>query len=146
MVSPKKFIFLPDIAIADVAFEAYGKTLNELFDHAAEATCSLMVEFSTIQPRITKEISLTTDTIEKLLFDFLSEIIFLKDAERILFCSIQTTITEENKKIHLKATLKGDKINPQQQKLGSDVKAVTYHLFEVKKDDKLYKARVILDI
>ncbi len=136
---------LPDIAIADVAFDAYGKTLNELFEAAAKATFDVMADTTTITPKITKEISLSGDTIENLLYDFLSEIIFLKDTNSLIFSEVSVEI-KQNKKYLLTAVIKGDRINPEQQKLGNDVKAVTMHMFEIKKEKEGYRARVVLDI
>ena len=37
----EKYKFLEDVAIADIAFEAYGKSLNELFENAALASFEL---------------------------------------------------------------------------------------------------------
>jgi SHS2 domain-containing protein len=142
----KSYKLLPDIAIADVAFEAKASTLNELFDVAAKATFDVMADTSTNKPTITKEISLSSSTLENLLYDFLSEIIFIKDTDSMVFSDVKTTITEQVKKFHLKATLKGAPINPQKQKLGNDVKAVTMHMFEIKKVKEGYTARVVLDI
>jgi SHS2 domain-containing protein len=40
----------------------------------------------------------------------------------------------------------GEDINQQKHSLRSDVKGVTYHMFEVKKTEENWTARVILDI
>ena len=139
------FRFLPNIAIADVAFEARAPTLNELFEIAAQAAFEVMAKTSTIKPTITKELSLTASTLENLLYDFLSEIIFLKDTESLVFCEAKVAV-KEGKDFTLKATLKGDAIDHERQELGNDVKAVTMHMFEVKKEKDAWKARVVLDI
>lgn len=141
----KSFTFLPDIAIADVAFEAVAPSLNELFETAAQATFEVMVETKTIIPTITKKISLTASTLENLLYDFLSEIIFLKDTGSLVFSETKVSVTE-GKTFSLQATLKGASINADTQKLGNDVKAVTMHMFFIKKEKNGYRARVVLDI
>jgi len=141
----KSHTFLPDIAVADVAFEAWGKDLNTLFSAAAEATLEVMANPSTIKPIITKTISLSAATIENLLYDFLSEIIFLKDTEGMVFCKVSVTITRSST-YTLQATLAGDVVNPETQELGNDVKAVTLHMFKIKKLKSGYTARVVLDI
>ena len=43
-----KYKFLEDIAIADIAFEAYGKDLNELFENAALAIFELSADLDTV--------------------------------------------------------------------------------------------------
>lgn len=130
---------------ADVLFEAYGKNLPELFTNAGLATEEIMVEFTSLKETEKKEIKVKGTSVEDLLFNFLEELIFLKDAELLLFKKFQITI-EEKKEFTLKAVGVGEKINPKKQIMGRDVKAVTMHQFEVKKEKNKWKARVILDI
>ena len=50
------FKFIEDIAIADVAFEATGKNLDELFKSAAQAVIESMANPKTVKPVISKKI------------------------------------------------------------------------------------------
>lgn len=129
---------------ADIMFEAYGSSLNELFENSALATEETMVNLKQIKPKIKKEINLENENIENLLFDFLGELIYFKDAELLLFSKIKVII-KKDKLYKLKAVLEGEKLtNKHEQKV--DVKAVTYHKFEIKKVKNNFVARVILDI
>ena len=74
----KKYKFLEDVAIADIAYEAYGKNLNELFENAALAIFELSANLNTIDSRQKVEFELENQKIDILLYDFLSEILFLK--------------------------------------------------------------------
>ncbi len=130
---------------ADVLFEAEGKTLSELFEAAGLATEETQVDLKGVKSKIKKEIVLEKDNIEMLLFDFLQELIFLKDAKLLLFSKIKVSISE-GKPNKLKAILQGEKIDPKKHNLKVDVKAVTLHRFEVKKTKAGWFARVILDI
>lgn len=142
---PKGYKFLEEATYADVCFEACGKDLNELFTNAALATCEIMVDLKTVDSKIKKKISLKNDTIDKLLFEFLEEIIFLKDSQRLLFSKVKVKITK-NKEYKLDAELRGEEINPKKHKLGNDAKAVTYHDFEVEEIKRKWRAKVIIDI
>lgn len=142
----KKFVFLPDIALADVAFDAYGKDYSELFQHCAEAVFEQMADVTTIASKKTFKVHFTHTDITRLLFDFLSEIIYLKDAKAVVFKNCEITVAQKDKKYTLFATLHGDAINREQQQLGSDVKAVTFHQFTIVQEKDFYRARVILDI
>lgn len=135
--------FLEDVAIADIAFEATGKTLTELLQSAAEATIVSMANPKSVKAIITKEIKLKAESVNNLLFDFLEEIIFIKDKDSMVFNEVKIEVDE--KEMSLKATLKGDAINPAEQELRNDVKAVTMHYYEVV-HEKEWKARVVLDI
>jgi len=127
---------------ADIMFECYGKNLDELFEHAAIACTDVMVERGSLKKKIKKEIRLQNDKVDNLLFDFLEEIIYLKDAELLLFKNFKVSVKEGK----LKAACFGEKINREKHKLKLDVKAVTLHKFEVKKTAKGWKAVFILDI
>ena len=140
-----KYRFLENVAIADIAYEAYGKNLNEMFDNAALAIFELSAEIKTVDAKKKVEISLEHENIENLLYDFLSEILFLKDSKYMVFKTVQVKI-EEGKKNKLKAMLEGDTINSEKQHLENDIKAITMHMFEVKKEKNKWKATVVVDI
>ena len=141
----KKYKFLEKVAIADIAYEAYGKNLNELFENAAFAIFELSANLKTVDTKKKLKIKLQNEKIENLLYDFLSEILFLKDSKYMVFKKVKVEI-KEGKKYQLKAVLEGDTINPQKQQLENDIKAVTMHMFEVKKEKNNWKATVVVDI
>ena len=131
---------------ADVGFFAYGKDAAELFKNAALATTAQMVEVTDVKPNIEKKISLKGNSLEGLLFDFLGELIYLKDADNLLFSRYDISIKKAGKDYKLTGALKGDKINKETQELRNDVKAVTMHMFKIEKTKGGYKATIILDI
>ncbi len=137
--------FLKDVAIADIAFEASGKTLSELFESAGLAVTNTMVrDLKKVKPKTSKIIKLKSDTLENLLFNFLQEIIFLKDARQLLLSKFSVKIDE--KKIFLTAKASGERLDAKKHELVVDVKAVTMHKFELKKEKNKWVARVILDV
>lgn len=140
-----KYRFLENIAIADIAYEAYGKSLNELFENAATAIFELSANLKTVEAGQKIEFKLENEKIDNLLYDFLSEILFLKDSKYMVFKNVKVEI-RENKNFELKAFLEGDSINPKKQQLENDIKAVTMHMFELKKAKEGYKATVVVDI
>ena len=141
----KKYKFLEDVAIADIAYEAYGKDLNEMFENAAFAIFELSANLKTVEAKEKLEINLENEKIENLLYDFLSEILFLKDSKYMVFKKVKINI-KDGEKYQLKAVLEGDTINPEKQKLENDIKAVTMHMFKIEKEQNSWKATVVLDI
>lgn len=139
-----KFKFLEHTA--DIMFEAYGKSLDELFENAAMAVSESMIKTKDVKPKTAKLVKLQNVKIEMLLFDFLSELLYLKDAEQLVFSAFKVKIEEAKGKFSLQAELKGDKLNMKTQEFRNDVKAITLHLFEVKKEKAGWTARVIVDI
>lgn len=140
--------YLEDIATADVAFEALGDTLEELFVAAAEASMNVMVDdLGGIEEIECRRISLTAEAVDMLLFDFIQELIYLKDAEQLLLRVWRISIDRENADYRLQADVYGEVLDPVKHQLNVDVKAVTLHRFVVEQTpSKEWKATVILDI
>ena len=139
--------FLEEIGTADIAFEATGRDLPELFSAAADATMNVMIDnLDAIEPRETRHIELSNDKIDMLLFDFLQELIYFKDAERLLLRVRHAQIEHRDEKYFLKAKAAGELLDVARHHQRADVKAVTLHDFSVEKDDDGWRARVLLDI
>ncbi len=141
----EEYIFLDDIATADVAIESRGDTLEELFTASAMATFEVMADISRIQPKIKKTLHLENSEIDGLLFDWLAELIYLKDSEFMLFGKYDLKITK-NTNYQLDAEILGEEINQSKHDLRCDVKAITFHLFEVYEKNGKWISRFILDI
>jgi len=141
-----KYKILEDIAIADIAIEAYGKDLNELFENSALAIFEESSNIKKINEKEKKTIKLKAKNVEDLLFDFLSEILFLKDAFSIIFKKSIIKINQKNKKYILNANLSGEKIDRKKHELRNDIKAITLHMFKVEKTKQGYKSLVVVDV
>jgi SHS2 domain-containing protein len=141
----EEYIFLDDIATADVAIESRGDTLEELFTASAMATFEVMADTGGIQPTIKKTLHLEHSEIDGLLFDWLAEIIYLKDSEFMLFGKYDLKITKDTN-YQLDAEILGEEINQSKHDLRCDVKAITFHLFEVYEKNGKWISRFILDI
>jgi len=139
--------FLEDVATADIAFRAQGHDLNELFTAAADATMNVMVEdLETIERRVTKSVTDEAEAEDLLLVEFLQELIYFKDAERLLLRPVSVSVERGDTRLRVSATLAGERLDPARHEQRADVKAVTYHRLEVKRTAQGWEAFVILDI
>ena len=139
--------FLEEIGTADIAFEATGRDLPELFVAAADATMNVMIDnLDAIEPRETRQVELSNDQIDMLLFDFLQELIHFKDAKRLLLRACETQIDRKDEVYFLKSKVAGEQLDDTRHQQRADVKAVTLHGFSVEKHDGGWKAKVLLDI
>ena len=139
--------YLEEIGTADIAFEATGRDLPELFSDASDATMNVMIDnLDAIEPRETRHIELSNDEIDMLLFDFLQELIYYKDAERLLLRVRHAQIDAQDEKYFLKAKAAGEPLDAARHHQRADVKAVTLHDFSVEKKNGSWRARVLLDI
>lgn len=139
--------YLDDIATADVAFEAWGKDIEELFIASADATMNVMVnDLKTIGRKKEIRFELVHEELDLLLFNFLNEFLFYKDSQRLLLRVKKLTIKRQNSKHILAAIVSGEELNSKRHQLQVDVKAVTLHKFSVERTGDRWKANVILDI
>ncbi|MGP8124681.1 MAG: archease [Nitrososphaerales archaeon] len=138
------FRYLPDIALADIAFEAESDSVNGLFESSALALSDVMVDPGTLGTGTTRKVRISSDNLDTLLYDFLTEIIVVKDVDSLLFREIQVEVAPDHKS--LEATMEGEPINRERHTLRNDVKAVTMHLFGVRRESERWRATVVLDI
>jgi len=140
-----KYKILEDIAIADIAIEAHGKDLNELFENNALAIFEESADIKKVNENEKKSIKLKAANVEDLLYDFLSEILYLKDTYSLLFKKSEVKI-KKNGKFSLEAKLSGEKINREKHILRNDIKAITLHMFKVEKTKQGYNSLVVVDV
>lgn len=139
--------YLEALGTADIAFEATGRDLPELFRDAADATTNVMIDnIEAIHPREARRIELSNDELDMLLFDLLQELIFFKDAERLLLRISKVQIEKRDELYFVKATAEGEPLDAHRHDQRADVKAVTLHDFSVEQTEDGWKAKVLLDI
>jgi SHS2 domain-containing protein len=141
------FRFLEEIATADVAFEAWGGSREEMYAASAAALLATMVDDpGRVERR--REVAIRLDHGEEdlLLFAFLQELVFYKDARRLLLHGEGVRIEEKDGLLVLTALLRGEEIDATRHRLLVDVKAVTLHRFRVVCDEGIWKATVVLDV
>lgn len=142
----KKFELVEGITDADYAFKIYGKDLGDLFVNAGMAIFSVMVNPKSVSKVIEKEIKLENNSAKKLLFDFLEELVFLKDAESFMLKEIKAEVEEDKEKFLLNAKIFGEELNMKKHEVITDVKSVTYHNYKVEKTSKGWEATVVVDV
>ncbi len=141
------YTYLEEIAIADAAFEARADTREGLFVEAGDALVNVMVEdLKSVRPLVRRSFHAQAEDLERLLFEYLQQFIFFKDAEQLLLRVSKVAITEESGMLELTAEAAGEKIDPKRHDLNADVKAVTLHRFRVRHEPGGWTAVVVLDI
>jgi len=143
---PCSFRFLDNVALADLAFEAVGDSIEEVFNAATQAVIETMASSRTIGTSWERAIERSDRDLPELLFDWLSDIVYWKDAAGVVFHDAPLTITKEAERWVLKARLIGALVDPTRQELRNDVKGITKHLYELKQDGASWRVRVVLDV
>ena len=139
------FEFVDDVT-SDLSFAARGATLSELFAASAEALLAATVERpDAVERRETRVIALADERLDWLLRRFLSELVFLRDAEGLVLHPLRVDV-REGARPRLTAELCGERLDLARQGAGADVKAVTAHGLAVERDGAGWRARVTLDV
>lgn len=125
----------------DAKIRAFGKTKEELFLNAMRGMFGLVGPKGKIKNEKAKRtIKIVSSDYNALLVDFLSEVNYLMQTEREVYEDIKF---EKFTDTELEAELLGQKV----EGFGEEVKAVTYHGLQIKKNrEGLWEATIILDI
>jgi SHS2 domain-containing protein len=138
-----KFIYLEHTA--DAEFIAYGRTVDETFVNAALAMCSLVIDPETVLPSVEKEVELEGNALDALLYDWLSELLYIFEVDRLVFGRFEAHVAESSGSFRLTARVWGEGID-RHPDISMHIKAVTYHDLRFEKTNNIYEAQVLLDI
>ena len=128
---------------ADVGFEALGATREEAFANAARALFHLIVDLETIVPRQETNLIVEGSDSAGLLVNWLSELLYLHDAQGWLFSEFVIRLTGERL---LAATARGERFDAARHQAKMMVKAITYHQLSLQRSAEGWRARVYVDI
>ncbi len=131
---------------ADVGFRAYGQDLNDAFGNAALAMFEVMTDTSQVKPKVIREILVESEDEKALLYDWLSELLFIHDYEGLVFSQFTVTIQQKDPEtFNLSAVVWGEEFNQATHEVRDEVKAVTFHLMEIVKEENRCTLQVIVD-
>jgi len=128
---------------ADIGFEVFGATRKEVFANAARALMHLMVDLEAIAPQEEFSLRAEASDMPSLLVNWLSEILYLFDAEGWLFRDFEF---EELTDHSLAALAQGEKFDRKRHQVKLLVKAVTYHQLDLRETAQGWRAQVYVDI
>jgi SHS2 domain-containing protein len=129
--------------MADVGFEAFGATREEVFANAGRALSHLITDLESVRAQTRTEIELRADDSPSLMVDWLSEILYLYDAEGWLLCDYEIRNLSETE---LSGAARGEKFDPARHQIKLLVKAITYHQLRLEQTGEGWRAQVYVDI
>jgi SHS2 domain-containing protein len=128
---------------ADIGFEAFGATRQEVFANAARALTHLMVDLETIEPQEKLSLRVEASDMPNLLVNWLSEVLYLFDAEGWVFRDFEFEDLADHS---LAAMARGEKFDRRRHQVKLLVKAVTYHQLDLRETAQGWRAQVYVDI
>lgn len=126
---------------ADLGFEIYGKTLEDLLENAGWALFETQIG-GTCRTSKTITLSFTSDSLEDLLVDWCRELLY--NFALSGFIPQEYNIAVNN--LHVNAVLGGDTFNGRRHTVKIEIKNATYHNLKVEKRKTGYYATIILDV
>jgi SHS2 domain-containing protein len=127
---------------ADIGIIARGSDLAVLFSNAASGMLSLLTDVDTLRQDITREIRLEARDAETLLVEWLNELLYIMDTEKLVLCKFDILIDENR----LEARCAGQEMDPKNHRFRREIKAATYHNLEITERDGQYSVKIIFDI
>ncbi len=129
---------------ADAGIVAWGQTLEDAFDQAARGMYSLMVDLDRVEPGERRQITLRAPDRERLLADWLQELLFLTETEGLVFARFDVRLDPSG--CALEATAAGEPLDASRHEPAYDIKAVTRHQLKVEREADGWRVRVLFDI
>jgi len=128
---------------ADVGIMVYGEDLKSLFENAGEAFFHIITDLRKVRLRTQRKIEIGGESLERLMVDWLNELLYLHDVENLLFKGFHVeSVGEEG----LKAKVNGEFFQEGVHVIKTGVKAATYHQLEVLHEKEGWRARIIFDL
>jgi SHS2 domain-containing protein len=128
---------------ADLGLRIRAADRTELFVEAARALFSVFVaNLDSVRCVEQRSYEVQGDADDYLLFDWLNELLYTYDTERLLLAQFDVELDDGR----LRAVCRGELIDRSRHDLEHEIKAITYHGLRVERDGDGWLAEVIVDI
>lgn len=128
---------------ADIGIRAWGRTTAELFENAASGMFNIICDTATVEPAESYAVEVEAEDLETLLVEWLNELLYLSESGELLFSSFKVLSMGETV---IKGSAFGEPLDRDRHKLGTEIKAVTYHMLKVEQEDDMWVGTVIFDV
>src|SRR5262245_58319982 len=127
----------------DLGLRVQAATLEELIAEAARGLLAMLVANpEAVRPVQTRTIAVAADEPSYLLFDWLSELLYAFETQRMLLAEFDLKL-ESGK---LTGNCRGEPMDSRRHQMEHEVKAITYHRLKVEQATDGWSAEVIVDI
>ena len=129
---------------ADIGFEAFGASREDVFRNAGRALMSLIVDLESVRRQDRVRLEARASGPQALLVNWLSEILYLQDTEKRLFGDFEVNDLRDGR---VCGDGCGERFDPRRHQIKLLVKAVTYHQLALEETlEGIWRAQVYVDI
>lgn len=126
----------------DVGIEANGSDIADLLANITRGLFALQYH-GRVGRRVERRINVVSPSTEDLVVDWLSEVIAVGGARGELYSEVTVPKASEHR---ARGVVRGERFSEGAHEPRFDVKAVTYHGLEVRREGDVWRARVIFDL
>ncbi len=146
MLIMRKFEISDKYTMADLGLDIFGDSLEELFICGAEGMFDIILGGRQVVVDNQIEIKIRSKSIEQLMVDWLSEVLYLFDARHLIAGSFALKINKAGPDFLLQGRIGTARFDPLKDWADYDIKAVTYHRLRIKQQDKMYQCHIVFDL
>lgn len=129
---------------SEIGFRATGTTLERAFANAGKALFEVMTDIDKLDRDVEHRIVVESENLEALLYDFIDELIYLSQAEGLLFRTFDIHIETYPGTYKLDGVAQGQRIREGLRL--QEVKAPTYSDMRVEDESKRWVIEMYLDV
>lgn len=132
---------------ADIGLRGTGDCWNCAFAAAAAGLLEIMAEPSAVRPDREMHVRVSAGDIGALFVSWLNELLYLKDAEEMIFSSFDISIEgRADGGYELNATVRGEKMDSKRHGFKTEVKAATFSGLKFGDEEGRHYAQCLLDL
>ena len=127
---------------ADVGIEVWGDTLEEVFVSSAQGMFAILVDVKRVKSEKREFVSVEGTDLEELLVRWLEELLFKWEVGGMAYKEFEVNLNTSE--CTIESWVVGGKYTDEMVR--KEIKAVTYHNLDIKKEDGLWRCRIIFDV
>ena len=128
---------------SDIAIRVRGKDLKELFRNAAYGMFDVIADLEGLKESVSIDVELKAPSKEELLVAWLDELLYNFFTKNIIFFKFDVAVVSDT---GITAKASGRHVGENRNRLKTEIKAVTYHNLEIKKDSQNLTVDIVFDV
>ncbi len=127
---------------ADIGIRGYGNSMEEAFENGAKAMFSVMVDIDDVKSVDKEEIRCEAPDLEMLFVEWLNGLLSVSYLHGKFFSNFKVAITGNK----LEGSAWGEGFDKERHHVMTEVKAATYSMLKIEKEEGLYMAQCVVDV
>ncbi len=128
---------------SDIGVEVTGENFSKLLENGALALFDLIADLSTVDPTYQETINILEEDAENQFRTWLEKLLLLHNIDGYLFIKFKVSVKPDGKIV---GNVWGEQYKAEKHTLFSEIKAITYHQFQVIQTKRGWSASFILDV